>query len=104
MTTLPPLTGLKVGGLARYGLDYASLAAINPRLIYCSITGFGQDSAYAARPGYDFIIQGMSGIMDLTGEPDGARKIGIAYADILTGLYAVNRHESRCIPGFMPVG
>lgn len=80
----------KVGGLARYGLDYASLAAVNPRLIYCSITGFGQDGPYAARPGYDFIVQGMSGIMDLTGEPDGPpEKMGVAYADILTGLYAV---------------
>jgi crotonobetainyl-CoA:carnitine CoA-transferase CaiB-like acyl-CoA transferase len=84
------IENFKVGGLARYGLDYASLAAINPRLIYCSITGFGQDGPYTARPGYDFIVQGMSGIMDLTGEPDGPpQKIGVAYADIMTGLYAV---------------
>lgn len=84
------IENFKVGGLAKYGLDYESLAAINPRLIYCSITGFGQDGPYAARPGYDFIIQGMSGIMELTGEPNGApQKIGVAYADILTGLYAV---------------
>lgn len=84
------IENFKVGGLAKYGLDYASLGAINPRLVYCSITGFGQDGPYAARPGYDFIIQGMSGIMDLTGEPDGApQKMGVAYADILTGLYAV---------------
>lgn len=84
------IENFKVGGLARYGLDYATLATINPRLIYCSITGFGQDGPYAARAGYDFIVQGMSGIMDLTGEPDGQpQKIGIAYADIMTGLYAV---------------
>ena len=84
------IENFKVGGLAKYGLDYASLSAINPRLVYCSITGFGQDGPYARRPGYDFIIQGMSGIMDLTGEPDGApQKIGVAYADIMTGLYAV---------------
>lgn len=84
------LENFKLGGLVKYGLDYASLAAINPRLIYCSITGFGQDGPYAPRAGYDFIIQGMSGIMDLTGEPDGApQKIGVAYADILTGLYSV---------------
>lgn len=84
------IENFKVGGLSRYGLDYTSLRQINPRLIYCSITGFGQDGPYAHRPGYDFIVQGMSGIMDLTGEPDGPpQKIGVAYADILTGLYAV---------------
>ena len=84
------IENFKVGGLARFGLDYASLAAENPGLVYCSITGFGQDGPYAARAGYDFIVQGMSGIMDLTGEPDGApQKIGVAYADIMTGLYAV---------------
>ena len=84
------IENFKLGGLARYGLDYASLAAINPRLVYCSITGFGQDGPYAPRPGYDFIIQGMSGIMDLTGDPAGApQKIGVAYADIMTGLYSV---------------
>lgn len=84
------IENFKVGGLAKYGLDYASLSAINPRLVYCSITGFGQDGPYATRPGYDFIVQGMSGIMDLTGEPDGApQKIGVAYADIMTGLYSV---------------
>jgi len=80
----------KVGGLARYGLDYESLKSVNPRLIYCSITGFGQDGPYAKRPGYDFIVQGMGGIMDLTGEPDGEpMKCGVAFADIFTGLYAV---------------
>ncbi|WP_315763494.1 CaiB/BaiF CoA-transferase family protein [Sphingomonas sp. Y38-1Y] len=84
------IENFKVGGLARYGLDYASLSASHPGLVYCSITGFGQDGPYAARAGYDFIVQGMSGIMSLTGEPDGApQKIGVAYADILTGLYAV---------------
>ena len=84
------IENFKVGGLAKYGLDYASLAALNPALVYCSITGFGQDGPYAPRAGYDFIIQGMSGMMDLTGEPDGApQKIGVAMADITTGLYAV---------------
>ncbi len=84
------IENFKVGGLAKYGLDYASLAEINPRLVYCSITGFGQDGPYASRAGYDFIVQGMSGIMDITGEPDGApMKIGVAYADILSGLYGV---------------
>ena len=84
------IENFKVGGLAKYGLDHASLAALNPRLIYCSITGFGQDGPYAHRPGYDYIVQGMSGIMDLTGEPDGQpQKIGVAFADIMTGLYSV---------------
>ena len=84
------IENFKVGGLAKYGLDFASLAAINPRLVYCSITGFGQDGPYAHRAGYDFIIQGMSGIMDLTGDPAGEpQKIGVAFADIFTGLYAV---------------
>ncbi|MEI5686980.1 CaiB/BaiF CoA transferase family protein [Sphingomonas kyungheensis] len=84
------IENFKVGGLAKYGLDYASLSTLNPRLVYCSITGFGQDGPYAARAGYDFIVQGMSGMMDLTGDPDGApQKIGVAMADITTGLYAV---------------
>ncbi len=84
------IENFKLGGLKKYGLDYESLAAVNPRLVYCSITGFGQDGPYAPRPGYDFIIQGMSGIMDITGEPDGPPiKMGMALADILTGLYAV---------------
>ena len=84
------IENFKVGGLAKYGLDYESLAAINPGLVYCSITGFGQDGPYAHRPGYDYIVQGMSGIMDLTGEPDGQpQKIGVAFADIMTGLYSV---------------
>ena len=84
------IENFKVGGLAKYGLDYPSLSALNPRLVYCSITGFGQDGPYAARAGYDYIVQGMSGIMDLTGEPDGQpQKIGVAFADIMTGLYSV---------------
>lgn len=79
----------KLNGLQKYGLDYESLKAINPRLIYCSITGFGQNGPYAEQPGYDFIIQGMSGMMSITGEPDGQpQKIGTALADIITGLYA----------------
>ncbi|WP_417667277.1 CaiB/BaiF CoA transferase family protein [Roseibium sp.] len=80
----------KVGGLKKYGLDYDSLKRINPRLVYCSVTGFGQDGPYAHRAGYDFMIQGMGGIMDLTGLPDGEpQKIGVAFADIFTGLYGV---------------
>ncbi|MEI4506374.1 CaiB/BaiF CoA-transferase family protein [Sphingopyxis sp. CCNWLW253] len=79
----------KVGGLAKYGLDPASLCADFPRLIVCSITGFGQTGPYAHRAGYDFIIQAMGGAMSLTGEPDGApQKAGIAYADIFTGMYS----------------
>jgi crotonobetainyl-CoA:carnitine CoA-transferase CaiB-like acyl-CoA transferase len=79
----------KVGGLVKYGLDPAALRAANPRLIVCSITGFGQDGPYAHRAGYDFIIQGMGGAMSLTGEPDGApQKSGVAYADIFTGVYS----------------
>ena len=101
------LENFKVGGLKRYGLDYASLAAINPRLIYCSITGFGQDGPYAERPGYDFLIQGLGGLMSITGQPDGEPgggpvKAGVALTDITTGLYAAiavlaavnHRHQS----------
>jgi crotonobetainyl-CoA:carnitine CoA-transferase CaiB-like acyl-CoA transferase len=84
------IENFKVGGLEKYGLDYASLSARNAGLVYCSITGFGQDGPYAARAGYDFMIQGMSGIMDLTGDPSGEpQKIGVAFADIITGLYGV---------------
>jgi crotonobetainyl-CoA:carnitine CoA-transferase CaiB-like acyl-CoA transferase len=87
------LENFKVGGLAAYGLDYASLQALNPRLIYCSITGFGQDGPYAKRAGYDFMIQGLGGLMSLTGRADGEEgagpmKVGVALTDILTGLYA----------------
>ena len=83
----------KVGGLAKYGLDYAGLAALNARLVYCSITGFGQTGPYAERAGYDFIIQGMGGFMSVTGERDdlpggGPQKAGIAIADLMTGMYA----------------
>ncbi|GAB4389501.1 CaiB/BaiF CoA transferase family protein [Albidovulum sp.] len=84
------IENFKVGGLKKYGLDYDSLAAINPRLIYLSITGFGQDGPYAARPGYDFIVQGMCGLMSVTGDPDGhPQKVGVALTDIFTGIYGV---------------
>lgn len=87
------LENYKVGGLARYGLDYASLREVNPRLVYCSVTGFGQDGPYAQRAGYDALIQAMGGLMNVTGLPDaeggGPTKIGIPVADLLTGLYAV---------------
>ena len=84
------IENFKVGALEKYGLDYASLSALNPRLIYCSVTGFGQSGPYAHRPGYDFMIQGMGGIMDLTGDPNGApQKMGVAFADIFTGTYGV---------------
>jgi len=83
------IENFKVGALAKYGLDHAGLSAVNPRLITCSITGFGQFGPYAARAGYDFIIQAMGGAMSVTGEPDGPpQKAGVAYADIFTGLYA----------------
>ncbi len=85
------IENFKLGGLAKYGLDYDSLSAINPGLIYCSITGFGQDGPYAHRAGYDFIIQGMSGLMSITGEPDGQpQKTGVAITDIFTGVYSVS--------------
>ena len=80
----------KLGGLVRFGLDYDALSARNPGLVYASITGFGQDGPRATQPGYDFLIQGMSGIMDLTGAPDGEpQKVGVAWIDIFTGLYGV---------------
>jgi crotonobetainyl-CoA:carnitine CoA-transferase CaiB-like acyl-CoA transferase len=87
------LENFKVGGLKAYGLDYESLKALNPRLIYCSITGFGQTGPYAARPGYDFLVQAMGGLMSITGrgageEGAGPQKAGVAVTDILTGLYA----------------
>jgi crotonobetainyl-CoA:carnitine CoA-transferase CaiB-like acyl-CoA transferase len=84
------IENFKVGGLKKYGLDYESLKQVNPRLVYCSITGFGQNGPYASRAGYDFMIQGLGGIMDLTGDPDGEpQKIGVAYVDIFTGVYSV---------------
>ncbi len=83
------IENFKVGGLAKYGLDYAALREVNPRLIYCSITGFGQTGPYAHRAGYDFIIQGMAGLMSVTGEPDGQpQKVGVAVTDLFTGVYA----------------
>ena len=83
------IENFKVGGLKRFGLDYQTLREVNPGLVYCSITGFGQTGPYAPRAGYDFIIQGMGGAMSLTGEPDGEpQKAGIAYADLFTGLYS----------------
>jgi crotonobetainyl-CoA:carnitine CoA-transferase CaiB-like acyl-CoA transferase len=84
------IENFKVGGLKKYGLDYEGLKRVNPRLVYCSITGFGQNGPYAARAGYDFMIQGLGGIMDLTGDPEGEpQKIGVAYVDIFTGVYSV---------------
>ncbi len=84
------IENFKVGALEKYNLDYASLSEINSKLIYCSITGFGQDGPYAHRAGYDYLIQGMGGIMSITGEPDGQpQKVGVAFADIFTGLYSV---------------
>ncbi len=83
------IENFKVGGLAKYGLDYASLSEMNPRLVYCSITGFGQNGPYARRAGYDYIIQGMSGLMSVTGHPAGQpQKVGVAVTDIFTGIYA----------------
>ena len=84
------IENFKVGGLRQYGLDYATLSARHPKLVYCSVSGFGQDGPYAERSGYDFLSQAMAGIMDLTGEPDGApQKMGVAFADIFTGLYGL---------------
>lgn len=85
----------KVGGLAKYGLDYASLQPLNPKLVYCSITGFGQTGPYAHRAGYDAAIQAMGGLMSITGEPDGKpgggpQKVGVAVADLMTGMYALS--------------
>ena len=96
----------KVGGLAKYGLDYASVQAVNPKLVYCSITGYGQDGPYAQRAGYDAAIQAIGGLMSVTGEPDGApgagpQKVGVAATDLMTGMYAATailaalRHAER---------
>ncbi len=96
----------KVGGLKKYGLDFASLHAVNPRLVYCSITGYGQDGPYARRAGYDAAIQAIGGLMSVTGEPDGApgagpQKVGVAATDLMTGMYAATailaalRHAER---------
>ncbi|MDP9589933.1 UNVERIFIED_ORG: crotonobetainyl-CoA:carnitine CoA-transferase CaiB-like acyl-CoA transferase [Shinella zoogloeoides] len=92
------IENFKVGGLVKYGLDHASLAKRHPKLIYCSITGFGQDGPYAARAGYDYIVQGMSGFMSVTGAPDGEpMKAGVAIADIFTGIYAVTAIQAALI-------
>lgn len=92
------IENFKVGGLRKYGLDFENLIKVNPKLIYCSITGFGQTGPYAHRAGYDYIIQGMSGLMSITGEPDGQpQKMGIAVTDILTGLYGVTAILSAVI-------
>ena len=92
------IENFKVDGLKKYGLDYDSLKAINPKLIYCSITGFGQTGPYAERAGYDFMIQAMGGLMSVTGEPGGQpMKVGVALADVLTGLYAANAIQAALI-------
>lgn len=100
------IENFRTGVLAKYGLDFDSLKSINPRLVYCSITGFGQDGPYAARPGYDGVFQAMCGMMSVSGLPDGVpgggpMKVGVSMVDILTGLYASNailaalRHRDR---------
>jgi crotonobetainyl-CoA:carnitine CoA-transferase CaiB-like acyl-CoA transferase len=96
------LENFKVGGLKRYGLDYESLKAVKPDLIYCSITGFGQDGPYANRAGYDFLLQGMGGLMGVTGKPDsepggGPVKVGVAVTDLFTGMYAATSILSALI-------
>ena len=92
------IENFKLGGLKKYGLDYESLKKINPKLVYCSITGFGQDGPYASLAGYDYIVQGMSGFMSITGDPDGQpMKAGVAIADIFTGVYAVTAIQSALI-------
>lgn len=88
----------KVGGMAEYGLDYATLREVNPRLVYCSITGYGQTGPYAERPGYDYVIQGQSGLMSITGAAEGEPyKVGVAISDVLTGLFAVNAIQSALL-------
>ncbi len=92
------IENFKVGGLKKFGLDCDSLCEINPRLVCCSVTGFGQTGPYAERAGYDFLIQGMSGYMDVTGEPDGEpQKVGVAVSDLFTGLYGVIAIEAALI-------
>ena len=92
------IENFKVGGLQKYGLDYASLKAINPKLIYCSITGFGQTGPYRERAGYDFMIQAMGGLMSVTGEREGEpMKVGVALSDVMTGLYAANAIQAALI-------
>ena len=92
------IENFKVGGLNKYGLDYDSLKSINPKLVYCSITGFGQTGPYSDRAGYDFMIQAMGGLMSVTGEADGEpMKVGVALADVMTGLYAANAIQAALI-------
>lgn len=92
------IENFKVGGLEKYGLDYASLKDAHPRLIYCSVTGFGQTGPYAHRAGYDLAIQAMSGVMDLTGEADGPpQRLGVAFADVFTGLYGTIAIEAALL-------
>jgi crotonobetainyl-CoA:carnitine CoA-transferase CaiB-like acyl-CoA transferase len=92
------IENFKLGGLKKYGLDYDSLKAINPRLVYCSITGFGQNGPYTSLADYDYIVQGMSGFMSVTGAPDGEpMKAGVAIADIFTGIYAVTAIQAALI-------
>ncbi|MDE1158257.1 MAG: CaiB/BaiF CoA-transferase family protein [Neorhizobium sp.] len=92
------IENFKLGGLKKYGLDYESLKKINPKLVYCSITGFGQDGPYAHLAGYDYIVQGMSGFMSITGDPDGQpMKAGVAIADIFTGIYSVTAIQGALI-------
>ena len=92
------IENFKVGGLSKYGLDYQALRKINPRIVYCSITGFGQSGPYAPRAGYDFLVQGMAGVMHVTGQADGPpTKSGIAISDIFTGLYAANAVQAALL-------
>jgi crotonobetainyl-CoA:carnitine CoA-transferase CaiB-like acyl-CoA transferase len=92
------IENFKVGGLKKYGLDYDSLQSLNPKLVYCSITGFGQTGPYAERAGYDFMIQAMGGLMSVTGTPEGEpMKVGVALADVMTGLYAANAIQAALI-------
>lgn len=88
------IENFKVGGLAKYGLDYANISQVKPDIVYCSITGFGHTGPYADRAGYDFLIQAMGGLMSMTGQKEGTAgaepmKVGVALTDVLTGLYAV---------------
>jgi len=92
------IENFKVGGLKKYDLDYETLSALNPRLVYCSVTGFGQTGPYAERAGYDYLTQGMSGFMDITGEPDGPpQRAGVAISDLFTGHYGVIAIEAALI-------
>lgn len=92
------IENFKVGGLAKFGLDYKSLSPDNPRLIYCSVTGFGQDGPYAPRAGYDLMVQGMGGIMSITGEADGdPMRLGVAFADVFTGVYSALAIQSALV-------